>query len=62
MGTPFLLFVVFLVLKLTHTIDWSWFFVFLPLALEAVIDGLILLITLLAAVYASGRAWKGGKL
>lgn len=30
-GLPVLLFVVFLVLKLCHVIDWSWWWVTMPL-------------------------------
>lgn len=28
---PTLLFLIFLILKLTHTVDWSWWWVFAPL-------------------------------
>jgi len=39
------LFLIFLVLKLTHVIDWSWWWIFAPfwgtLALAVVIGGLI---------------------
>jgi len=30
-GIGFILFIVFLILKLTHVIDWSWFWVVFPL-------------------------------
>lgn len=35
-GLPILLFVTFLVLKLTDTIDWSWWWVTAPLWIPAV--------------------------
>jgi len=31
MGLGTVLFLIFLILKLTHTIDWSWWWVFSPL-------------------------------
>lgn len=40
------LFVVFLILKLIHDIDWSWWLVCLPLIIEVGFD--VLLITLSA--------------
>lgn len=47
----FVLFIVFLVLKLTGTIDWSWFWVIFPLwagiGLVLVILGIIVLIMLI---------------
>lgn len=36
-GMPFLLFLVFLVLKLCHQIDWSWWYVTMPLWLIPVL-------------------------
>ena len=36
-GLGGVLFVVFLVLKLTHVIDWSWWWVFAPIWLPVVI-------------------------
>ena len=45
MGIGMVLFIVFLVLKLTGTIDWSWWWVtsplWIPLALGGVIIGII---------------------
>lgn len=32
-GLPMILFLIFMVLKLTGTIDWSWWFISLPLVL-----------------------------
>lgn len=36
-GLPTLLFLVFLVLKLTHVVAWSWWWVTAPLWLSAVV-------------------------
>lgn len=44
------LFVVFLVLKLTHVIDWSWWWVTAPLWIGAALAIAILLVVFLAAV------------
>jgi hypothetical protein len=33
--------IIFMVLKLTHYIDWSWWWVLLPVILEAVFDALM---------------------
>lgn len=53
-GVVGLLGVVFVVLKLTHVIDWSWWYVTLPfwggLALGLVIVGIPLVFLLIAAV------------
>jgi hypothetical protein len=50
----FLLFLVFLVLKLTGHIDWSWFYVTMPLwggiALFLVVMFFILLLALIASI------------
>lgn len=47
-GFPSLLFIVFLVLKLTHTINWSWWWVTAPIWMGAglwiFVVGLLLLI------------------
>jgi hypothetical protein len=45
-GYPSLLFIVFLVLKLTGTVDWSWWWVTAPLWLPASLIGLVLLVLL----------------
>jgi len=37
-STGVILFIVFLILKLTGTIDWNWFFIILPLWAPLVID------------------------
>jgi len=45
MGIGMILFIVFLVLKLTGTIDWSWWWVtsplWIPLALGGIIIGIV---------------------
>lgn len=43
----FILFVVFMVLKLTEVIDWSWWYVFMPVLIPVVIF-LMLLVTKMA--------------
>ena len=44
-----LLFIAFLVLKLTHVIDWSWWWVFAPLWIPvAVVTALVLVWGLIA--------------
>jgi hypothetical protein len=35
MGLPTVLFLIFMVLKLTHTITWSWWWVFAPVLIDA---------------------------
>lgn len=51
MGIGMVLFIVFLVLKLTGTINWSWWWVtsplWIPLALGAVIIGIVGVIALI---------------
>jgi membrane protein YdbS with pleckstrin-like domain len=50
-----LLFVVFLVLKLTHTIDWSWWWVTAPLWIGWGLTALFLLIAvLIVAAFSRG--------
>lgn len=46
----FILFVVFMVLKLTEVIDWSWWYVFMPVLIPVVIF-LMLLVTKMAVSY-----------
>lgn len=45
---PVTLFVVFLVLKLTHLINWSWIWVFAPLWIGFIV--FILMISLMAII------------
>lgn len=44
MGLPTILFLIFLVLKLTGFITWPWIGVFAPLLIELVLDILIFVI------------------
>ena len=46
-GTVSVLTIVFIVLKLTNVIDWSWIWVFSPIWIELLIVALIFVITLL---------------
>lgn len=51
-GFPTLLFVVFLVLKLTGTIHWSWWWVTAPLWIGvALFMGVVLLLILVKAIF-----------
>lgn len=50
MGLPTILFLIFLVLKLTKQIDWSWWWISLPLWGTAVIWLLILLVFAIIAI------------
>jgi len=50
-GSPlFLLFLVFLVLKLTKVIDWSWFWVLSPILFPFIIGIVILLIVVFVVI------------
>lgn len=49
------LFIVFLVLKLTHVIDWSWWWVTAPLWGTVLLIVLTIVIGIVAALVASGR-------
>lgn len=40
-GLPDLLFITFLVLKLTHVIDWSWWWVTAPVWITAILAGIV---------------------
>lgn len=51
-GPMFLLFIVFLVLKLTGTITWSWLWVTAPLWGSLAIAGFFMVLFILAAVVA----------
>lgn len=52
-GLGTVLFIVFLVLKLTNTIDWSWWWVTSPLWISAGLVIIVLLIILLIAMFVS---------
>ena len=47
LGLLEVLFLIFLVLKLTHLITFSWWFVFSPLIIEFVIIAIILIVFLI---------------
>ena len=49
-GFPGLLFITFLVLKLTHVIDWAWWIIFAPLWGEAAIVIILLIVLCIIAV------------
>lgn len=42
MGYPSILFIVFLILKLVHSIDWSWWWVTAPLWIEGIVSLVVL--------------------
>lgn len=52
-GFPGALFICFLVLKLTHVIDWSWWWITAPLWVDAAIVVILLIVLCIVAV-ASG--------
>jgi len=52
-GLGTVLFIVFLILKLTNTIDWSWWWVTSPLWIPAGFLIIVLLIILLIAMFSS---------
>ena len=52
-GLGTVLFIIFLILKLTNTIDWSWWWVTSPLWIPAGFLIIVLLIILLIAMFAS---------
>ncbi len=59
-GVGFILFVVFLILKLTHTIDWSWWYVSLPLwGPVALVLALCILIGVPFLIVCAWMAWQG---
>ena len=51
-GLPVLLFIVFLILKLTDNIDWSWWWVTSPLWIPLALVALIALIIGIVAIIA----------
>jgi len=48
MGLGTVLFLIFLILKLTHTIDWSWWWVFSPLWIPI---AMVILFTILIKLF-----------
>jgi len=68
MGLPTLLLIIFIILKLTNVIDWSWLWVLSPLwiaaslgALFLIIIGLILLLAIIGIINANSRMNTGIK-
>ncbi len=68
MGLPTLLLIIFLILKLTHVIDWSWLWVLSPLWIPAslvvlffIIIGIILLAALIGLTSGKSRMTAGIK-
>lgn len=58
----FLLFLVFLVLKLTHVIDWSWWWITAPLwGGLALVVAIVLIVLAVAGVIKLARRAKVGK-
>jgi hypothetical protein len=53
-----LLFIVFLVLKLTNHIDWSWWWVTAPLWIGLVLAVIVVLIGFLWAALVNARNWR----
>ena len=61
-GMPWVLFFIFLVLKLTHTVDWSWWWVTAPLWITYSIGVAIILIALVVVgVKSDDRRGKLGR-
>jgi len=55
-GAGFILFCIFLVLKLTHVIDWSWFWVIFPLWIgPAVVLSISIIIVIIAVIISCFR-------
>jgi uncharacterized membrane protein len=56
LSAAFVLFIVFLVMKLAHVINWSWWLIFMPLyagfALVLMLSGFALVIGLIVAILA----------
>jgi hypothetical protein len=52
-GLGTVLFIVFLILKLTNTIDWSWWWVTSPIWISAGLVIVVLLIILLIAMFSA---------
>ena len=49
-SVPFILFIVFLVLKLCKVISWSWLWIFSPLWIGAIIGVVALIILIIIAL------------
>lgn len=48
-GLPGLLFILFLILKLTHTIDWTWWWVASPLWISGLLAFVLFVIWIILA-------------
>lgn len=46
-GIPMVLFLIFLVMKLTNTIDWSWWWIFSPLLISAGLATIALIVMII---------------
>lgn len=57
-GLPMIVFLIFLVLKLTKTIAWSWWWVTAPLWGSAILGVLLVIILMIATI---ANAMKGSK-
>lgn len=55
MGLGTILFLIFLVLKLTNYIDWSWWWVTAPLWITAILH---IVIAIIMATYFSKKDWR----
>lgn len=49
-GLPFLVTVIFLILKLTHTISWSWLWVVSPLWIPVIIVSVLALLVYIVEI------------
>ena len=57
-GLTTILFIIFLILKLTNNIDWSWWLVFSPFWIPVVAVGFIFCITILISLLYIGYTGK----
>ena len=57
-GFTTILFLIFLVLKLTNNIDWSWWWVFSPFWIPVVLVAVIFLLTVLVSLLYIGYTGK----
>ena len=57
-GLPMLLFIVFLILKLCKTIDWSWWWVTSPLWIMVLLIIVVMIIYYVAAIIMILRTYR----
>ena len=57
-GITTVLFLVFLILKLTNNIDWSWWWVFSPFWIPVVLVAVIFILTVLVSLLYIGYTGK----